>query len=158
IASDRVERPRAQRRGPWPWRTIDARIPGPNGPGEEGRRGKYSFSRPTFSVKSSRPKSCMRIPLRVSSGALKMTAAEPFAGPVLPPCEALPPHRSNRDRPMMSPPRPAPWLLLARALSLAPARGDEPPAPPRVYGEWLIRVRPDQGPAYDRLIEQSGLP
>ena len=28
----------------------------------------------------------------------------------------------------------------------------------RVYGEWRIQVRPDQGPAYNRLIEQSGLP
>ena len=28
----------------------------------------------------------------------------------------------------------------------------------RVYGEWRIRVKPDQGPAYNRLIEQSGLP
>jgi type 1 glutamine amidotransferase/glyoxylase-like metal-dependent hydrolase (beta-lactamase superfamily II) len=28
----------------------------------------------------------------------------------------------------------------------------------RVYGEWRIHVRPDQGPAYDRLIAQSGLP
>jgi hypothetical protein len=27
-----------------------------------------------------------------------------------------------------------------------------------IYGEWRIRVRPDQGPAYNRLIEQSGLP
>ena len=36
------------------------------------------------------------------------------------------------------------------------ARGDEPPA--RVYGEWRIKVRPDQGPAYDALIEKSGLP
>jgi type 1 glutamine amidotransferase len=28
----------------------------------------------------------------------------------------------------------------------------------RVYGEWRIRVRPDQGTAYAKLIEQSGLP
>ena len=28
----------------------------------------------------------------------------------------------------------------------------------RVYGEWRIRVKPDQGPAYDRLIENRGLP
>jgi type 1 glutamine amidotransferase len=28
----------------------------------------------------------------------------------------------------------------------------------RVYGEWRIRIRPDQGPAYNRLIEESGLP
>jgi type 1 glutamine amidotransferase len=56
------------------------------------------------------------------------------------------------------------WLLLTLA---ATARGDEHQAPPdptpgggaaRVYGEWRIRIRTDQGPAYDRLIEQSGLP
>ena len=28
----------------------------------------------------------------------------------------------------------------------------------RVYGEWRIRVKPDKGPDYNRLIEQSGLP
>jgi type 1 glutamine amidotransferase len=49
------------------------------------------------------------------------------------------------------------------------SRGDDPlvqqkpapaadTAPARVYGEWLIRIKPDQGPAYNRLIEQSGLP
>ena len=27
-----------------------------------------------------------------------------------------------------------------------------------LYGEWRIQVKPDQGPAYNRLIEQSGLP
>ncbi len=45
----------------------------------------------------------------------------------------------------------------------ATVRGDEPPAPAGnearlVYGEWRIRVQPDQGPAYDSLIEKSGLP
>ncbi len=44
------------------------------------------------------------------------------------------------------------------------SRGDDGPAAPpgeaahRVYGEWRIRVRPDKGPEYNRLIEQSGLP
>jgi hypothetical protein len=28
----------------------------------------------------------------------------------------------------------------------------------RVYGEWRIRVKPDQGQTYERLIEKSGLP
>jgi type 1 glutamine amidotransferase len=27
-----------------------------------------------------------------------------------------------------------------------------------VYGEWRIRVKPDQGPAYESLIQKSGLP
>jgi type 1 glutamine amidotransferase len=57
-------------------------------------------------------------------------------------------------------------LLLALAALLQTSRGDERGAPPgpapgggasRVYGEWRIRVRPDQGPAYNRLIERSGL-
>ncbi len=59
------------------------------------------------------------------------------------------------------------WSLLALAAIVPASRGDDPPAQQepapagdasRVYGEWRIRVRPDQGPAYDRLIEQSGLP
>src|SRR5262245_59102251 len=28
----------------------------------------------------------------------------------------------------------------------------------KVYGEWLIRPKPDKGPEYNRLIEQKGLP
>ena len=63
--------------------------------------------------------------------------------------------------------RPTSWLLLALFALVSTSRGDDAPAPPnpapagdaaRVYGEWRIRVRPDQGPAYNRLIEQSGLP
>ena len=58
------------------------------------------------------------------------------------------------------------WLLLVLAVLALTTRGDDRPAPPnpgpggdaaRVYGEWRIRVKPDQGPAYNRLIEQSGL-
>lgn len=54
-------------------------------------------------------------------------------------------------------------LALVLAPTAPPARGDDRPAAPgggpsRVYGEWRIRVRPDQGPAYERLIERSGLP
>ena len=59
----------------------------------------------------------------------------------------------------------ASWLSLALAVCVSAGRGDDPPAATnaavaesRVYGEWRIRVRPDQGPAYNRLIEQSGLP
>ena len=58
----------------------------------------------------------------------------------------------------------APFFLLAMTALAAISRGDDRPAPPpgegarRVYGEWRIRVRPDKGPEYDRLIEQSGLP
>ncbi len=63
------------------------------------------------------------------------------------------------------------WILpflLASAFLVPVSRGDDRPgqADPKagggggshVYGEWRIRVRPDQGPAYNRLIEQSGLP
>ncbi len=53
------------------------------------------------------------------------------------------------------------------AVLIPTSRGENQQAPPnsapgaeasRVYGEWRIRIRPDQGPAYNRLIEQSGLP
>jgi type 1 glutamine amidotransferase len=52
------------------------------------------------------------------------------------------------------------WALVSLSQT---TRGENTEGPrvdeaPRVYGEWRIRVRPDQGPAYDRLIEQSGLP
>ena len=59
------------------------------------------------------------------------------------------------------------WLLLALTTVVVPSRGDELSGPPnatpagatnRVYGEWRIRVKPDKGPDYNRLIEQSGLP
>jgi type 1 glutamine amidotransferase len=59
------------------------------------------------------------------------------------------------------------WVLLVMAAMVPESRGDDRPAPPkpaagaassRVYGEWRIRVRPDRGPAYNRLVEQSGLP
>jgi len=61
----------------------------------------------------------------------------------------------------------ASWLLLVQFVLVSTTRGDDRPAPPkpapvsdagRVYGEWRIRVKPDQGPAYNRLIEQTGLP
>ncbi len=58
----------------------------------------------------------------------------------------------------------APFFLLALAALGPTSRGDDRPATPpgeathRVYGEWRIRVRPDKGPEYNRLIEQSGLP
>ena len=61
------------------------------------------------------------------------------------------------------------WIVFAIAALVATStsRGDDRSSPSkpkaggdasRVYGEWRIRVRPDQGPAYNRLIEQSGLP
>ena len=59
------------------------------------------------------------------------------------------------------------WLPLALTALVATSRGDDQlassqPAPAgsgtRVYGEWRIRVKPDKGPEYNRLIEQSGLP
>src|SRR5262249_30117520 len=59
---------------------------------------------------------------------------------------------------------PAASIFLVLAMLGPAARGQEPAAPAsqeaaqRVYGEWLIRVRPDKGPEYNRLIEQSGLP
>ena len=52
-------------------------------------------------------------------------------------------------------------LTMAVAVLASAAAGGEPKPedrPSRVYGEWRIRVRPDQGPAYNKLIEQSGLP
>jgi len=60
------------------------------------------------------------------------------------------------------------WFLLALASVIPIARGDDhsdlqkpaaaAPETTRVYGEWRIRVRPDQGETYNRLIEQAGLP
>ena len=55
-------------------------------------------------------------------------------------------------------------ILLAMSVGVPDSRGEGQPrdkpagATGRVYGEWKIRVKPDQGPAYDRLIHQSGLP
>ena len=54
-------------------------------------------------------------------------------------------------------------VLFAFLGQASSSRGDEPAKPggddtKRVYGEWRIRVRPDQGPAYDALIQKSGLP
>src|SRR6185312_737439 len=69
--------------------------------------------------------------------------------------------------PMLPRRRLMPLILIALALPAPSARGGgaQDAAGPkpggaasRVYGEWRIRVRPDQGPAYNRLIEQSGLP
>jgi type 1 glutamine amidotransferase len=65
----------------------------------------------------------------------------------------------------------ASWRLaaLTTLLLVVASRGDgglrQPPENPapggvdrQVYGEWRIRVRTDCGPAYNRLIERSGLP
>jgi type 1 glutamine amidotransferase len=52
--------------------------------------------------------------------------------------------------------------IVALAACLAPVHAEQgagaDEVTKRVYGEWRIHVKPDQGPAYDRLIEQSGLP
>ena len=54
-------------------------------------------------------------------------------------------------------------ILLALLGPESTSRGDDPlkgggDVTKLVYGEWRIRVRPDQGPAYDALIQKSGLP
>jgi NIPSNAP len=68
---------------------------------------------------------------------------------------------------MMFRPHQLSWLLVVLAALVATLRGDERGGQPgpgpaaganRVYGEWWIRVKPDKGPDYNRLIEQSGLP
>src|SRR5438477_2698575 len=83
----------------------------------------------------------------------------------VPPSDSLRLH--TKGCPIMSRLRRTLWLVLALAVLIPTSRGDDRRAPPdpapsgdasRVYGEWRIRVRPDQGPAYNRLIEQSGLP
>jgi hypothetical protein len=56
-------------------------------------------------------------------------------------------------------------LPVTALLATMAARADEPVSRPeqsaaasKVYGEWLIRPRPDKGAEYNRLIEQRGLP
>lgn len=52
--------------------------------------------------------------------------------------------------------------LIASTLSSCAASPEaersQPSAPPKIYGEWLIRVKPDKGAQYDQLIEEKGLP
>ena len=55
------------------------------------------------------------------------------------------------------------WVFVALLMLPFSAPGDDAAKPPaadsaRAYGEWRIRVKPDQGPAYEELIEKSGLP
>ncbi len=58
------------------------------------------------------------------------------------------------------------WALLVVTVAPSSHADDQGAAPQqapgdasgRVYGEWRIRVRPDQGPAYGKLIQQAGLP
>jgi Trehalose utilisation/NIPSNAP len=54
-------------------------------------------------------------------------------------------------------------MLFVLSVLTGSVRGDDQPKPAGneasfVYGEWRIRVRPDQEQAYDALIEKSGLP
>jgi hypothetical protein len=64
-------------------------------------------------------------------------------------------------------------IVLAASLPLARSgrgqdegaakRGEAPPAgeqaaPGKVYGEWTIRVKPDKGAEYGKLIQEKGLP
>src|SRR5262249_20137081 len=51
--------------------------------------------------------------------------------------------------------------LAAILLFLRPVDGraaDPPDSLGKVYGEWLIAVKPDKGAEYDKLIESEGLP
>jgi hypothetical protein len=53
-------------------------------------------------------------------------------------------------------------LLAVAALALL-RQGARPPVtlaadPPKVYGEWRIRVKPDKGAEYAQLIKEKGLP
>lgn len=48
-------------------------------------------------------------------------------------------------------------VALASATS-SQADEQKPGRAGKVYGEWLIRPKPDKGPEYNRLIEQKGLP
>jgi len=48
-------------------------------------------------------------------------------------------------------------VLTAPPLDVVRADENQDPSK-RVYGEWLIRVKPDQGKAYNQLIEREGLP
>jgi type 1 glutamine amidotransferase len=51
-------------------------------------------------------------------------------------------------------------LIVGAGLPAGAAKAAEGKAAPvgKVYGEWRIRIRPDKGAEYDRLIEQKGLP
>ncbi len=50
-------------------------------------------------------------------------------------------------------------LLLLRSILVpdSPLAADTP-SPTKVYGEWRIRIRPDRGTEYSRLIQDKGLP
>ena len=49
-------------------------------------------------------------------------------------------------------------FLSARMRDEQRASADSPAAARKVYGEWLIRVRPDKGSEYSELIARKGLP
>src|SRR4029077_8919730 len=61
----------------------------------------------------------------------------------------------------MRPRIPAPLFVLIGLLcqsAILRAEDKNAPAPAKVYGEWLIRPRPDKGTEYRKLIEEKGLP
>jgi hypothetical protein len=47
------------------------------------------------------------------------------------------------------------WWARSHALSTREPSGAKPP---KVYGEWRIRVKPDKGADYAKLIQEKGLP
>jgi type 1 glutamine amidotransferase len=53
-------------------------------------------------------------------------------------------------------------LIAVAAVSAIAAEEENPAADgkpaEKIYGEWRIQIRPDRGPAYNRLIEREGLP
>ncbi len=49
-------------------------------------------------------------------------------------------------------------LLVASTFAAADDPSEAKPPSTQVYGQWSIRPKPDQGPAYNELIEQRGLP
>ena len=51
------------------------------------------------------------------------------------------------------------WRLETAFAQQTSARAAKPASSSgKVYGEWRIRIRPDQGPAYNELIKTKGLP
>jgi type 1 glutamine amidotransferase len=51
-----------------------------------------------------------------------------------------------------------PWSTIPVGADTTPQKDKPAIKPMKVYGEWRIRVRPDKGAAYRKLIETKGLP